>query len=187
MEQEWEEEEEEKTKIDCFQCRRCYFCLSFADKRAIGMRNIWEREATNKSKSFPYAQKILRYGLSKYLYDISYSTRFVLLLRSPHLSLTLPLTFFFGNRVAGRVVLVHLLHPFACHCHSICRWMQFSPSSFPLSLSHYFIRCLFFRLLFASSWCCSLPFFFIFTLSNFSDSNLQQSENCVNTRHRKKK
>lgn len=175
-----------KARIDCFQCCRGCLCLPFGDKRANGMRKFWEREATNKSKSFPYAQKILRYGLSKYLYDISYSTRFALRLSlSPSRSHSS--SDFFWQSCGGKSSTCTSSSPF---CLSLPFYLSFDAVlSHPISLSfsHCFIRCFFFcKLLFASSWCCSLPFFFIFTLSNFSDSNLQQSENCVNTRHKKK-
>lgn len=115
------------------------------------------RQRTNKSKSFSYAQKIQRYGLSKYLYDISYSSLFF----------TLCLVCVSAALRLGCVV-VHLLHPFAFHCRSIYHLSPFDAVlflHFTLPLPH-LTRSRFFYL---------LP-------SNFSDSNLQQSENYVNTR-----
>lgn len=90
---------------------------------------IREREATNKSKSFPYSQKILRYGLSKYHYDISDSILCEYFLETTNgrtfehspvtLCLSLPLTpfvvamqFFFRSlRIALVFIICYLTFP----------------------------------------------------------------------------
>lgn len=81
------------------------------------------QEATNKSKSFPYAQKILRYGLSKYLDSVSNSWHFFSL----------------------RGTLVHLLHPFSfAHCRfHICRLVNIRCNFTPVLLHSIFFFFLF--------------------------------------------
>lgn len=145
-----EEDDDEKRKLCCIndkkgELKECRICSGVA---------------TNKSKSFPYAQKILRYGLSKYLYDISYSSSmffFLLLFEWESLRKNgIENTFTFSS-------------PF---CLSLPFYLSFGVQTMQ-----------FFLLLY--SW--SVFFSLYLALSNFSDSNLQQSENCVNTRQKNKK
>lgn len=151
-----------------------------SEKKGCEIRS--DKKAANKSKTFPYAQKIWRYGLSKYLHSIFlfHSVRAI----SPCVSVFC-LFHVSAFQAAGCeeewCPLVHTFFvPPMCFfftCHSVGYFsMQFLllPLMLPLQTT-------------ATATTVAVKTAAVFRtlyllLSNFSDSNLQQSENCVNTR-----